>query len=199
MSLATKIHLRENEQIVAVVRPYGLTSFWLYSIGLIFLGFTAFFTFWLFAHDWWGKTLFGLGMAAGLYVVFHTWFFNHYNYWVITSERVADINRLSWFEETISVVGYLEMRDIVIRRRGFFPTLFNYGLISIETRSGQSVVELDRVHVPQSIQTLIEEQVKLYRSHRHVSTNEAVFHNFLKLISTLPEAQLLLVEKKVQE
>lgn len=199
MSLAKKINLHVGENIVEVVRPYTLASAWLHVIGLAFLFASAFFMFWLISQGWWGYIVLGLGFALGIFIIFRTWFFNRSNYLVITSDRVIDVTRLSWFEEIISAVGYLDIKDAFIHKRGIFANIFNYGTISIETRNQQVVLELEKVHYPGKVQSLVMSQAEKYRLQRRLVNKDSIFNNFIKIIPDLSEPELIEVQDLITE
>ncbi len=199
MSLAKKINLRAGEDIVEVVRPYSLASLWLYFLGLAFLLASAFFMFWLISQGWWGYVVLGLGFLVGVWIIIRTWFFNRSNYLVVTSDRVVDVTRLGWFEEIISTAGYLDIKDAFIHKRGIFANIFNYGTITIESKSQQVVLELEKVHHPAQVQSLVMTQAEKYRLQRRVVNQESIFHNFLKIIPDLSESELIEVQDLIVE
>lgn len=199
MSLTHKINLHEDEEVIHIIRRYFLTYAWVYSLGLIILFVSAFLMFWLLNQGLWGEVAFGFGVFIGLFIIFRTWFFNHFNALVITSERVVDISRLSWFDEVISSAKFTEIKDIFIRKRGIAANMFNYGIITLETKNQGSVLELSQVHQPQKIQSLIVESIENFRATRKLSTRQAVYNSFVKLIPELDEAGLCLIRDLVDE
>lgn len=186
MGLVKKIHLRDDEQIFFVIRQYALTYAWRYFTGLIFLFIPSFFMFRLFVYGWWGYTLYGLGMLAGLFIIWRTWFYSRHNIFVITNERVVDIQRLGWFKEIISSAGYLDIKDMSIEKNNIWQSIFNYGNLVIQTRSQQFVWEISKIYNPQKIHALIFDLGQRYRQNRRVADTQAIYHNFIKIISELP-------------
>lgn len=199
MNISKKIHLRDGEDIVGIIRPYPLTAAWLYVIGFGFLAYTAFFTSWLFGEGWWGKALFILGIFAGSYTIFHTWFFNQHNFLIITTHRIADVSRRSWFDETISAVGYADLKDVAVRRRGMLANIFNYGVVVISTPAENYLIEVERVRQPEQVQNLILSKKDAFHASRHLRSNEDVYQKFLKIINELSEAELTLASKNIHD
>jgi len=190
VSLAKKIHLREGEEIIAIVRRYLLVYLWRYFLGLAILFLTAFFMFWLFSRGWWGEVLFGLGIFIGLLIIFSTWFFRRHNILAVTTERVVDVQRSGWFDEEISSIGFLEIKDIAVRKHGVLAMIFNYGQLTILPKSQQFVLEVDALYRPQRLQSLLLEKSQIYRSNRRVATAETIYNNFLKIIPELSDQEL---------
>lgn len=197
MNIAKKIHLQPEEKIIEVVRRYAFTYAWQYVFGLVLLFTSAFFMFWLIGQGWWGDAVLGLGVLAGLLVIFRTWFFNSFNLLVVTTDRVIDINRPGWFEEVISFAGYGDIQDAFIAKRGVFSSIFNYGTLTVETKSRQFVLEIEKIHCPQRIQALIVEYRDKHRFNRRLSTREAVYNNFLKVIPELSESELIKITEEI--
>ncbi len=199
MSLSKKIHLREDEEIIEVIRSSALAEWWKYAFGLAFLATTAFFTFWLLARGWWGRSLFALGIIFGIYIILRTWFFNYHNYIVVTSERLADINRASWLDEVVSSIGYHDLKDIMVRRRGVGAAIFNYGTITVLTKDKNLALEIPRVRKPERVQNLILQSEEAYRTDYYLKNDESVYASFTDLLPELSEAELTVIDKKIHD
>lgn len=185
MLLARKIHLRENEDILEIAHQSIITYFWQYLVGVLLMIGMSFFTFWLFAQGWWGYALYGFGMLLGVFIIFRAWFFANKNLMVITSERVIDISRNSWFDEIISSASYKDIKDIFVRRRGILANIFNYGNLTVETKSEQVLLELERTAHPLRLQGIIVDAGERYRRQRNLSNRQAVYDSFIKIIPNL--------------
>jgi len=197
MSLASKIHLRPEEKIIAVVRRYGLVYYWKYLFGLGIMFASAFFMFWLITQGVLGYALFILGLVVGLLIILLTWFFNHANVLLVTSERVVDVARTGLFEEYLTTIGFFDIKDIFATRRGIAGTIFSYGNVTIAAKGGELVIETDPVKRPQAVVNIILEAREDYRQKRRIGTNEAIYKNFIKLISELSEEELCEVKDLV--
>ena len=190
MSLSKKIHLREGERIIRIVRRYSLTNWWKYFFGLIFLATAAFFMFQLFSFGWWGYAIYGLGMAIGLYIIFRTWFFNHLTSFIITSERIIDIHRNGWFDEMLSAISHKDIDDVAIRKKGILSNIFNYGSLIARSKSQQFVLDIPKVKLPQELQTILLEVGEKYQRDRKLFDSQAIYRSFLAIIPDLADEQL---------
>lgn len=190
MSLLKKINLRKNEEIVLVIKAFFLTYFWLYLLGFVFMGTASFFMFWLFSQGAWGYTVYGFGMLVGLYIIFHTWYFNNKNFSIITTERLVDINRVGWFDEYLSVVHFHDIVDVYVRKQGFLPNVFNYGEITIETDNGQTSLKLNQIRSPQRVLDFILEHKNNFLENKNLRDQESIYKAFLNIIPDLDETQL---------
>jgi len=199
MSISKKIHLREDEEILEILRRYSLTYFYVYVLGLATMVVATFFITWLFGNGWWGMALYGLAMFCGLYVMFQTWFFAWTNMLVVTNQRVVDVARASWLDEVVSSVGYTDIMDISFRKRGLAPNFFNYGDIHLQTKSKQFVLEIAKIHQPQKIVNFIMEQIEFFRNGKGELTVEDVYNKFIKIIPQLTEEELIVIDDIIHD
>ena len=199
MSIAKKIHLKDDEKIILVVQPYILTYIWKYLLGLAFLFVSSFFMFRLFFYGWWGKAAFGLCMFLGFYIIFRAWLMNHANVLVVTGERVVDIHRLGWFDEIISSVSYLDIKDVAVRKKGIMQSLFNFGGIAIATKSQQFVLEILNISNPAKIQLLLSDISQQYKQDIKTANMQVIYNNFIKIIPDLTDGDLKEAKQLIDE
>lgn len=197
MSLAKKIHLRENEDIIVVVHQYGLVFWWRYLLGFACLFVTAFFITWLLAQNILGYVVIGLGIFIGLYIIIHTWFFQNHSMLVVTTLRVVDINRAGWFEELISSAMFGDIKDIYLHRKGVLASMFGYAKVVIETKSERSLLELEAVRHPEKVVALVLEAVEKAEAIFSLGSKKAIYEKFIQIIPTLGEADLCEIEDLV--
>ena len=199
MSIAKKINLKPEEKIIAVIQPYIIAYGWQYLLGLAFLLISSFFMFRLFFYGWWGNIVYGLGMFLGVYIIFRVWFFNYLNILVVTSDRVVDIHRLGWFDEIISSVSYLDIKDVAVRKKGIAQNLFNFGGLAIATKSRQFILEILNIHNPAKTQLLLADVGQQYKQDIKVANARVIYNNFIKIIPELPDGDLAEVKRLIEE
>jgi len=199
MSISKKIHLREDEEILEVIRRYPLTYLYTYFFGFVLMVVATFFITWLFGQGWWGMVLYGLAVFCGLYLIFQTWYFAHVNMLVVTNERVVDIARISLLDEVVSSVGFADIVDISFRKRGLFSNLFNYGDLHLQTKSNQFVLEVSKIHQPQKIVNYLMEQIDFYRDGKGELVVEEIYNKFLKIIPELTDEELTYVDDIIHD
>lgn len=158
------IQLKEQERIIATVRRYGLTYFWHGLLIVALISSSFFFMFWLFAHDWWGQTLFGLDLGIGLLLLIRVLFLWQKNQLIVTTHRVVDIDQQGFFEKTISEVPYDQIEDVSGKIKGVFGTIFRYGEINIQTGAGKVQIVLQKIKQPVALQQQINELRERYVS-----------------------------------
>lgn len=199
MSLDKKINLKEDEKIIMVIKPVWITYFWKYLFGFAFLFAASFFMFRLFSYGWWGNIIYGLGMFLGGYIIFRAWFINYANVFIITTERAVDIHRLGWFEEIISSVSFLDIKDVAVKKKGIAQSLFNFGGLAIATKSQQFILEILNIKNPAKIQLLLADVGQQYKQDIKVANKQVIYNNFVRIIPDLPDSDLKEAEKLIAE
>lgn len=67
---------------------------------------------------------------------FYTYFVAfHLDLWVVTNDRLLDVQQKTLFARTISEVDLYQIQDASSEIHGIFPSLFNYGNITLQTAS----------------------------------------------------------------
>lgn len=158
------IQLKEQERIIATVRRYCLTYFWHGCLVVALIGSSFFFIFWLFAHDWWGQTLFGLDLGIGFLLLLRTIFLWQKNQLLVTTHRVIDIDQRGFFDKTVSEIPYDQIEDVFGKIKGVFGTIFRYGEINIQTGAGKVQICLQKIKHPVALQQQINELRERYVS-----------------------------------
>jgi hypothetical protein len=199
MSIAKKIHLKDDEQIIVAITPCVLSYAWKYLFGIVFLFVSSFFMFRLFSYGWRGHAVYGLGMFFGVYIILRVWFMNHFNVLVVTSARAVDIHRLGWFEEIISSISYFDIKDVVVRKKGVWQSLFNFGDLAIQTKNQQFIWEILNIGNPSKIQLLLADVGQQYKQDIRVASARVIYNNFVKIIPDLTDGDLAEVKALIDE
>lgn len=145
MHLANLIHQKSYEKINHILRRHPLT--FLPQIGLfllllalpilIYLITTSNFST-LLTND---KLYAAAVLAASIYYLsVYLFFFMHFidyylDIWIVTNDRIVDVEQFGLFSRTISELDLFRVQDVTTDIHGFFPTIFNYGDVSVKTAS----------------------------------------------------------------
>lgn len=148
-------HLKEKEELVEIVRRHPFTVVTAVSGGAVLLLLDFFLLAWWFRHHWWGAFGFVLLLLIGLWWVARGWYSWSLNSFIITSQRIIDIDQHGFFRQTVSEATYDKMQDVRYTISGFWPTVFKYGSIEIQTAGNSVNLKLDGVQHPVGIQQLI--------------------------------------------
>lgn len=96
--------------------------------------------------------LFTSAYYLGILVFFYTQFLLYYlDVWVVTNDRIIDVDQLSLFSRVISELDLASIQDVTTDVRGFFPTLFDYGDVVVKTASDNPNIIFRQVPHPNSV------------------------------------------------
>ena len=118
--------------------------------------------------------MYTLGILLGsiyylcILLFFFTSFVDFYlDIWIVTNDRIIDIEQFGLFSRTISELELFRIQDITTNVHGIFPTIFKYGDITVQTASTNVSVVFRSVPNPDKIrQSLLELAHEDYKYHR---------------------------------
>ena len=85
-------------------------------------------------------------------LLFYTAFLNYYlDVWVVTDERILDINQEGVFSRSVSELELHRIQDVHAEIKGVFATLFNFGLIEVQTAGTKEKFVFDHLPNPQAV------------------------------------------------
>jgi len=135
--LFKKISLRPDEEIVNILHhhPIAFLKQILITVFIILLAF--FLMFPLFKNlGQAGVAIFVVLILTGLIYGGREFFIWYNNVFVITSQRIIDIDQRGIFDKTVSAAPYEKIMDLSYSVKGFWQTVFHLGMIKIK---GQGV------------------------------------------------------------
>ena len=89
--------------------------------------------------------------------------------WVVTTERMIDIEQFGLFSRSISELELFQVQDVTTDVHGVFPTFFNYGDVSVKTASENTAIVARQVHNPNLVrETIVRLADQDRRTHQHV-------------------------------
>ena len=101
--------------------------------------------------------LFGYGTFIDFYL----------DVWIITNDRIVDIEQFGLFSRTISELDLFRIQDITTETQGFFATIFKYGNVTIKTASTNLSLVFKNVpnpnHIRSELLQLAHEDFKYHR------------------------------------
>ena len=171
--LKNRIHNpRPGEYIIIFVHRHWIVLLW---ATLRFLVLALLPILFVFAYslqgaiDWSGFTGLILILGSSIYYLF-IWLmlFNnlldHFlDIWIVTNERIINIEQLNLFSRNVAEKQLDKMQDITVITHGFLPTLFNYGDVYIQTAGSVERFIFKQVGNPKRISTTIMDAVERYR------------------------------------
>lgn len=95
-------------------------------------------------------------VAIYFFETFLSWYFNLY---VITDERIIDIDFYSLVYKAVSEAKIERIEDVTATSGGFFAALFNYGTITIQTAAEKREFEFVSVPQPAKVTKFLNELI----------------------------------------
>lgn len=152
----------ETEQIVLLLRRHLITQVSSVFI-LVFMLFlpllfsvTKIFAFLPFSYQFGsmvGWYLLTTGYALECYF---KWF---YRVFIITDERIIDVDFISMIYKDISTTKIDKIEDITSISSGFFSSVFDYGTVLIQTAATQQELQFEDVPQPGKVAALLNEMI----------------------------------------
>jgi hypothetical protein len=141
----------------------------LFSIGFYALGFAALpFAFYGVLFLTGTDLTQGLWMPLGVLAVstysivalliVMTMFTDYYlDTWIVTTERIINIEQLGLFSRVISTLHLNQVQDVTAETHGFFPTILTYGDVHVQTAGSRERFRFRNIDNPEVIkQTVVQ-------------------------------------------
>lgn len=125
----------------------------------------------LFSSD----AIFAIGILMGslyylsILLFFYTQFIIFYlDMWIVTNDRIVDVEQLGLFSRTISELDLFRIQDVTTDVHGLFATLLKYGTVSVKTASSNIHIVFKDVSQPNKIR---EDLIRLSHEDRKYHYN----------------------------
>lgn len=154
---------REGEQIIKVVRRhwFNILQQYFFVILVVFLLFAG---FWIapIYYDLSSPSAFSLFIFVESLLGIIVWIFSfilwidyYFDVWIITDERIIDIDQKALFVRHVSELEFPKIQDVSIEVVGVIPTVLNYGDVHIQTAATKGRFLFRKVPDPYKLKSLI--------------------------------------------
>ena len=198
MSPWRKNFLRDSESVVQIIRPSTLKNFWDYFLICFLLLGASLFAFRLVQEGWLGTSLFCLCIFCALLIFFRLRRQVSRNYWVITTERLIDVERPGLLKEELTIAEFCDITGVQIRRSGFTSALFGLADILIDTNDLDYLLTLRNIRRPEQCVGAINAAIDNFSTGRKVKDQSAILKNLFKILPTLSESELTEIKNRVE-
>lgn len=149
------IELKDGEKIKEIIRE----SIWVIAPRIIlvvmFFVILFFFFFTFIAIGPIGIIVFISLFFAGILMILGKFFHWYRNVFIITTERIIDLEQSGFLNKSISEISLHKIENIHYRIRGIFQNIFRCGDIFIQSRGGATILMLRNVKKPAQIQSFL--------------------------------------------
>ncbi len=167
MNLDSIVKIKSYEKVVYILRRHGITFFPYLTIFIAIL-LIPIVVFWFFSTTFTGAmqnpNTYTLIIFAGsayylsTFLFFYSFFVEFYlDAWIVTNDRLVDVHQISLFARTVAEVDLYQIQDVSSEVHGFFPTIFNYGNIYLQTAGPIPKFIIHNVHRPDKLREAIIE------------------------------------------
>ena len=162
-----------NETIVLALRRHwtAYTFEMLILIGAFFLPIGGFFVFQSVLPDlldppnvnvlWLLLSLYALFVALYFFLV---WIDRYFDVWIVTNERLIDVEQKSFFNRVTSELELDKIQDVKVEVKGVLPTLFKYGSVFVQTAGTNRNFHVQDIKNPTAVKDVIIELERAYTS-----------------------------------
>lgn len=196
MSLEKKLQLGNKETLLYTIRPSVNFFSFKYLFVFLLLSTNTFFTFWFISKGFEGRVFYLCIWILGAYLWISFYINDRNNYWVLTTDRLFDIQKKSIFNETVAFLNYSDIEDVLVEKNGIICSVLNFGKLIVIPKLGDFTFEIEKVSKPMNIQKYIFDRKNGNGFGIHASTKEK-FAELLKIIPDLSEAELTILYSKV--
>src|SRR3989344_6033750 len=151
------LSLKEDEDLVALVHPTLLAFTGSILLGFSFLFAAFFFIYPLYRLGTTGWIIFGLLLFAAKYFAIRIAIGHLGNMYVITNERLIDVERRGVFDRIVSEVPLSNIHDVSFRMSGPLGMLLRIGTITVRTIGGATNFEWRWVRRPDEVREMLIE------------------------------------------
>lgn len=189
--------MRDTESVVRIIRPSTLKNFWDYFLICILLLGASLFAFRLVQEGWLGISLFCFCIFCALLIFFRLRRRISRNYWVVTTERLIDVERPGLMKEELTIAEFDDIVGVQIRRSGLTSAMFGLADILVDTNDLDYLLTLRDIRQPEQCVDTINAAVNHFSAGRKVKDQAVILKNLFKILPTLNAHELMEIKNRV--
>lgn len=156
--------LMEKESIVKIVHRHWFNIFTQFLIiivmvlALIFIFYLLNYFFDFFQETQQENVIFFLGSIFAVFIWlygFFIWIDYYFDIWIITEERIINIEQKGLFIRSMSEVKFGRIQDVTAEEKGVIPTMLDYGDVFVQTAAEKERFVFRKVPNPYGLKDMI--------------------------------------------
>jgi len=162
-----------GEEIIKILRKDFLVLFGKLILGFFLMALPAlvgYIMFGLYPNLLEGEISYPLAILASSGYILFIWLFLFFSFidyyldvWIITSERIIDVNQEGFFSRTVAELKLFQIQDVTSELKGFLKFIFKYGDVYVQTAGEVQRFTFKQVPNPEEVRNII---IKLVESKR---------------------------------
>ena len=146
--------LKEGEEVIRVVRKHWASFIWPVVKTFLILIIPFLLSAFLFSN-YIGVIIFFVWLSIGLGYGLYQWICWYFDHFIITNQRIVNIDQKTLFARSVSESGLSNIQDVTYEINGFLASLFNYGTVKVMTASNNDSLKMSAIEKPKEIQETI--------------------------------------------
>ncbi len=94
---------------------------------------------------------------------FLVWIDYYFDVWIITNERIINIEQKGLFVRSVSELKFSRIQDVTSEVHGMIPTILNFGDVKIQTASDEDFFLFRQVPDPYHVKDVVMERLRTER------------------------------------
>lgn len=173
----------DDEKVVLFLRRHWYIFFLnIFVVLIALLGLVFVFVFFnLLTNDfsqsaYYNLLLFGesLGTLFIWNLFFILWIDFYLDAWIVTNERIININQKGFFNRDISELKLTKIQDVTSEIVGFIPTILGYGNIYVQTAAEVERFTFHQIPNPNEVKNIIVQLQEKERKSEEVEMGQAI-------------------------
>ena len=91
-----------------------------------------------------------------LVLILTTWTNTYLDVWTVTSDRIINREQNGLFHRVVSELDLRKVQDVTAEQKGFFPTIFHYGQVYIQSAGSRERFVFEQVPKPYKVAKIIQ-------------------------------------------
>lgn len=146
--------LKEGEKVIKIVRKHAASFIWPAFKTFLILVIPCFFVSFLFASLP-GIIVFLICVAIGVGYGLHQWIEWYLDLFVLTNQRIINIDQKGLFSRQVSEFGYKGIQRVTYGISGFLATAFGFGDVILKSIESDKEIIIKSAAEPQKVQEAI--------------------------------------------
>jgi len=165
--------LKEGEEVVEIIRKHW-GSFILSAAKILIAFFIPFFLLPFLADSYKGFMAFFVLFLIALMYAIHLWISWYNDMFIITNQRMININQKSLISKEVSEVDLNNIQGATYEISGVLAMMFNYGSVKIQASGINDIVEIAEATAPKDLQDRIINLARKVNQENEVSAQELI-------------------------
>lgn len=154
-SIYKNLILNEDESLIKIIRQPWLKLVISLILPVILILLPFFFLYPLFYWGNKGIIIFASLLLIGLVRLIRNIIIWYWQIFIITNQRIVDIDQKGLFQKTVSDISLTKVQDVFYKIKGVWQTLTRLGDVNIILDDKKTRIEIKNIRQPRKIQQLI--------------------------------------------